>query len=201
MKKWQMGLGVLLVAGLALAGLFINGGTEAAKGKQGQGAAPTNQLSETGQEPAKGAQPAAPKPGFPAPDFTLNDMQGNPVKLSDLKGKRVLVNFWASWCPPCQAEMPELVAKSEKYKDKIVFLGVNLTSQDPKADGPKKFVEKFNVKYPNLMDVKGEVGSLYQVTGIPTTITIGADGVIVDRHMGGMSGDQMEQMIQNLLKE
>lgn len=188
MKKWQTALGILVVAGLALAAVVGNLG---ARGKEsGQGAT----------APA-GEKPALPQPGYPAPDFKLQDMEGKTVRLSDFKGKPVLINFWASWCPPCNAEMPDLVKKSEAYKDRIVFLGVNLTQTESEAEGPKKFIEKYNVQFRTLLDEKGEAANLYQALGIPTTVTVAPNGVIVDRFTGAMTEDTMERFIQNLLKK
>ncbi|MFC4767710.1 TlpA family protein disulfide reductase [Effusibacillus consociatus] len=192
MKNWQIGLGIVVVAGLALSAVFTNiGGKET---NPGQGNPPTTQ-QPTGQKPA------LPQPGHPAPDFALQDITGKTVKLSDLKGKPVLINFWASWCGPCRMEMPDLVKKSEAYKDQIVFLGVNLTDTETDPEGPRKFLKEFNVKYPNLLDQDGQVASLYQALGIPTTVTIGPDGIVVDRIQGAMPEVTMERIIQNLVKK
>ncbi|WP_018130681.1 TlpA family protein disulfide reductase [Effusibacillus pohliae] len=191
MKNWKMMLGIL-VAGVALSAVFMNIGNQGAK--QGQG-------TPAGQQPAAGQQQALPQPGYPAPDFALKDLEGNTVKLSDLKGKRVLINFWASWCDPCRKEMPDLVKKSETYKDQIVFLGINLTNSDQDAQARQQFLQEFKVKYRNLLDEDGGVATAYQVVGIPTTVTVDPSGVVVDRLQGTMSEAMMERVIQNLLKK
>lgn len=195
MKNWQMGLGVLVIAGLALSAIFMNNGStgdNTGTPSNTGTAAPTEQTKQ---------KPELPQPGYQAPDFTLTDMDGKTVKLSDFRGKPVLINFWASWCPPCRAEMPDLVKKSEKYKDQIVFLGVNLTTTEQDAEGPKKFLKEFNVQYQNVLDEKGTVGSDYQALGIPTTVTVDKNGIVVDRIQGMMNEAVMERTIQKLLKK
>ncbi|MFC4767018.1 TlpA family protein disulfide reductase [Effusibacillus consociatus] len=140
-----------------------------------------------------------PRPGYMAPDFTLKDLDGNRVKISELKGKKVLINFWASWCPSCKAEMAELVEMSQKYKDQIAFYGVNLTATD-NEEAVKNFVREYNIQFPTLMDRDGLVGNQYQATAIPVTITIDSDGMIMDRHDGQLSKAVMEGIIKKLLK-
>ncbi|WP_018130228.1 TlpA family protein disulfide reductase [Effusibacillus pohliae] len=140
-----------------------------------------------------------PRPGYMAPDFTLQDLNGNQVKLSDLKGKKVLLNFWASWCPPCKAETPDLVEMSEKYKDQVAFYGVNLTVTDVE-EGVKQFAADYRIRYPILMDRDGRVANLYQANAIPMTVTIDRNGFIVDRRDGQLSKSAMENMIKKLLE-
>ncbi|MGY0692743.1 TlpA disulfide reductase family protein [Virgibacillus sp. FSP13] len=90
-----------------------------------------------------------------APDFELETLEGETVRLSDYKGKRVLVNFWATWCPPCRAEIPDL----EKLYDKkdVTILAVNLTESEKSEDNFTDFVEKFEMTFPVLMDVNSDV--------------------------------------------
>ncbi|GAX91666.1 TlpA family protein disulfide reductase [Effusibacillus lacus] len=140
-----------------------------------------------------------PRAGYTAPDFTLKDSNGNEVKLSELKGKKVFINFWASWCPPCKAEMPDLVEMSQKYKDQIAFYGINLTVQDNEEEA-KKFIREFKIGFPTLMDRDGSVAKQYQVFAIPMTVTIDKNGMIVDRRDGQLSKVAMEGMIQKLME-
>lgn len=196
MKNWQMGLGVLVVAGLALSAIFLNTGNNGTNT-----GTPTDKGTAAPTDQGNGQKPSLPQPGYQAPDFTLTDMDGKTVKLSDFRGKPVLINFWASWCPPCRAEMPDLVKKSEQYKDQVVFLGVNLTTTEQDPDGPKKFLKEFNVKYQNVLDKDGKVGSEYQALGIPTTVTVDKNGLVVDRNQGMMNESTMERVIQRLLKK
>ncbi|WP_018131604.1 TlpA family protein disulfide reductase [Effusibacillus pohliae] len=194
MKNWQIGVGALVIVGLAICAIFGNAGSNTTAPNSSAGTAATGQ-------PSTEQKAELPLPGYQAPDFTLTDMNGKTVKLSDFRGKPILVNFWASWCPPCRAEMPDLVKKSEQYGDKVIFLGVNMTTSEQDPEGPKKFLKEFHVKYQNLLDDKAKVAELYQAVGIPTTVTIDPKGIVVDRFQGMMNESTMERAIQKLLKK
>ena len=143
-----------------------------------------------------------PREGFYAPDFTLDSLQPGQVKLSDLRGKVLVVNFWTSWCPPCRAETPALEAAFEAYKESnVVVLGVNLTDQDSLPD-VKSFVQEYKLTYPILLDRDGAVGLLYQLNGLPTTFFINRRGVIRTVIVGGpMSETFIRSKIEALLQE
>jgi cytochrome c biogenesis protein CcmG/thiol:disulfide interchange protein DsbE len=119
----------------------------------------------------------------PAPDFTLNLFTGyegntgkNPVKLSDLKGKVVVLNFWASWCIPCAEEAEDLQAVYEQYKDRgVVFLGVDWTDIEGDA---LNYLKRFGISYANGPDLQTKIGPLYRLTGVPETYVIDRDGNI-----------------------
>jgi len=145
---------------------------------------------------------ASPREGFLAPDFTLVSLQGEELKLSDLRGKIVVVNLWATWCLPCRAETPALERTYRQYKDAgVVILGVNLTNQDS-VNEVESFVQEFSLSYPILLDRDGQVGILYQIQGIPTTFFIDRDGVIRTAVVGGpMSETFIRSKIEALLKE
>jgi peroxiredoxin len=144
----------------------------------------------------------SPREGFLAPDFTLDTLDGNKVTLSELRGKIVVVNLWATWCLPCRAETPALEKSYEQYKDSgVVVLGVDLTSQDLVSD-VKSFVQEFKLTYPILLDQAGNVGYLYQLKGIPTTFFINREGIIRTVAVGGpMSEIFIRSKIEALLKE
>lgn len=144
----------------------------------------------------------SPREGFLAPDFTLDTPDGSKVTLSELRGKIVVVNLWATWCLPCRAETPALEKAYEQYKNSgVVILGVDLTSQDSVSD-VKSFVQEFKLTYPILLDQAGNVGYLYQLRGIPTTFFINREGIIRTEVVGGpMSETFIRSKIEALLKE
>lgn len=144
----------------------------------------------------------SPREGFLAPDFTLDTLDGNKITLSDLRGKIVVVNFWATWCLPCREETPALEKAYEQYKHSgMVILGLNLTNQDSVND-VEFFVQEFGLTYPILLDQDGSVGYLYQVKGLPTTFFINREGTIRTVLVGGpMSETFIRSKIEALLKE
>ncbi len=122
--------------------------------------------------------------GFLAPDFTLTALDGSTVQLSSLRGKPVIVNFWATWCPPCRAEMPELEEVWQKYKrGDLMLLGVNQGENAATVNRFKQQIVDFS--FPVLLDTRREVGSLYGVRAMPTTFFIDAAGRIQDVKVGG----------------
>ena len=144
----------------------------------------------------------SPREGFLAPNFTLDTLDGNKVTLSDLRGKIVVVNIWATWCPPCRAETPALEKSHEQYKDSgVVILGVDLTNQDSLSD-VNSFLQEFKLTYPILLDRDGSVGYLYQIKGLPSTFFINRNGIIRTVVVGGpMSETFIRSKIEALLKE
>ena len=145
----------------------------------------------------------SPREGFLAPDFTLDTLDGNRVTLSELRGKVVVVNFWATWCLPCRAETPALEKSYAQYKDSgVVILGVNLTNQDVVSE-VESFVQEFELTYPILLDRDGSVSnSLYQIRGLPTTFFVNREGIIRTVLVGGpMSETFIRSKIEALLQE
>ncbi|HSV85511.1 MAG TPA: TlpA disulfide reductase family protein [Levilinea sp.] len=126
-----------------------------------------------------------PRPGFYAPDFELLTPQGNPVRLSDLRGRPVILNLWASWCPRCKAEMLMLEnVHRQNEAEGLVVLAVNLTYQDS-AQSAIQFLNENGLTFPVLMDVDGVVGRRYQVRALPTTFFIDRSGRIHSLELGG----------------
>src|SRR5690625_3326828 len=119
-----------------------------------------------------------------APDFELKNLKGETVKLSDYRGKTVMLNFWASWCPPCRVEMPHMETYYQDYKDEdnVEILAVNMTTLERGSqDKVPEFVSKHNLTFPVLLDEKGVVKDLYKVMVYPTTYIINPEGIITDR--------------------
>ena len=147
--------------------------------------------------------PPSPQVGFAAPDFTLNDLTDRPLKLSDLRGKVVLINLWAEWCPPCRAEMSALNNVYTQYKDQgLVVLGLNTTFQDDE-NAARTFVQSLNLSFPIVFDRDGVTSrQRYQLQAMPTSFFVGRDGVIRDIVLGGpMSEALITSKLQNLLNE
>ncbi len=117
-----------------------------------------------------------------SPDFTLPALDGSTFKLSGQRGKLVVVNFWATWCGPCRAEMPALEAFHRSHPDDVVIVGVDVSEQ---KDIVAQFVRDVGVTYPIALDTSGQVSELYRVSGLPTTYFIGPDGSVRDMVIGG----------------
>lgn len=149
-----------------------------------------------------GGQIPAPGEGFLAPDFALQDSQGQTVRLSDLRGQPVMVNFWASWCAPCKAEMPAMQEVYDAYADQgFTILAVNTTFQDDRANADA-FAAERGLTFPLLYDLDGAVSSQYQVRSMPSTFFVGADGTIRKVVYGGpMAEAMLRAEIERLLAE
>lgn len=132
--------------------------------------------------------------GSKAPDFVLTTLTGEKVKLSDFKGKKVMLNFWATWCPPCKAEMPEMEQFYKQKDNDLVLLAVNI---DPQND-VKGFATKDGITFPILLDKDGSVNNLYQILSIPTTYFIDRNGIIKNKYSGSMKLDMMKQFTDGL---
>jgi peroxiredoxin len=134
------------------------------------------------------------KVGAKAPDFELKTLAGDTVKLSDLKGKKVMLNFWATWCPPCKAEMPAMEEFHKEAGDDVVILAVNI---DPHLD-VKAFVDENKITFPIPLDEEDKVNEAYQVLSIPTTYFIDTKGNIGNKYIGAMNLDAMKQYTKDL---
>ncbi len=149
-----------------------------------------------------GRKPVA-EVGRAGPDFLLETPQGGTLRLSDLQGQPVLLNFWATWCPPCREEMPELVAAYERYRGQgMVIVGVNLQEADEKV---LEFALEFGVAFPLVIDRSSQVGEVWRldgpVRGIPTSYFIDASGVIRSRYFGPMPEEAIEEGLAKILPE
>lgn len=135
-----------------------------------------------------------------APDFELTTLDGDAVKLSDYKGKKVILNFWTTWCPPCRAEMPHM----QKYYDEqatadnVEILAVNLTKEDHGLKKIEAFKEEYELSFLIPMDEKGEIGSLYQAVTIPTSYILDTQGRVQTKFVGPMDQATIEQKIANM---
>jgi cytochrome c biogenesis protein CcmG, thiol:disulfide interchange protein DsbE len=141
------------------------------------------------------------KAGFLAPDFLLKDPQGETFQLAELAGQPVLVNLWASWCPPCRAEMPAMQRVYEEYQAQgFVILAVNATDQD-NLNAANAFVESLGLTFPILLDPSGEVSAAYEVRALPSSFFIDREGIIREVVVGGpMSEALLRIRVQQILE-
>lgn len=134
-----------------------------------------------------------------APDFKLTTLDGKQMKLSDYKGKKVILNFWATWCPPCKAEIPDLEKFYTSYKDKdVIILGVDLTQSEKSQNTVKEFVKSYGITYSVPLDIEGSVSEMYKVTGIPTSYIIDTQGIIRQKVVGPMDFEGMKNMLDSI---
>jgi len=138
---------------------------------------------------------ASPSIGLPAPDFTLTSLEGKKVRLSDLQGKIVLINFWATWCAPCRLEMPLIEERAERYSSQLAVLGVNF---DEPQDQVQSFVDELGLRFDVLLDPGAQVQDLYQVRGYPTSLFVDEAGIVRFIHIGFLSEEQMDRYLRDL---
>ncbi|MGZ3495991.1 MAG: TlpA family protein disulfide reductase [Vulcanimicrobiaceae bacterium] len=134
--------------------------------------------------------------GQPAPSFTIADVSGKPQALQAYRGHVVVMNLWASWCPPCRAEMPDLQRLYEAYKTRnVVVLGVN---QGESPERARTFAQSLGIHFPILIDQQQQYGRVYAALGLPTTIVIDPQGTVVRGFDGPLSYDQMVAAVKPL---
>lgn len=184
-KRIPIFLGLILVLGLIYGVIYFTKGSKESSKK--------NPAAKTKE---------APKEGFLAPQFSLYDLSGNQVRLTDFRGKVILLNFWASWCSPCRREIPSLERLYQKRKDKG-FEIVAVNSERASASQIASFSEKFGMSFPILLNPKRDVGNKYWVRAIPTSFLLDKNGVIRWKIVGGREWDDSYVLgrIDQLLKE
>ena len=139
----------------------------------------------------------SPFTGYPAPDFTLSDTAGRPVALHSYRGHPVWINLWATWCPPCQIEMPEMQQIYTRYQSRgLVILGVD---EQEDAASVLAFVQPRALTWPFLLDADGAVARRYYLTGLPLHVFVDAAGVIRATAAGGLDAPTMEADVRLIL--
>mgnify|MGYP001189077504 CR=1 FL=1 len=149
----------------------------------------------------KNAQQGPVKVGQPVPAFNLTTFDGQVVSTTDLKGKVIVVNFWASWCKPCEQEAAELEEAWQSYRetDQVYFFGVDYVDTETQA---KKYIEKFNITYPNGPDLRTSISQLFRITGVPETYVIDKNGNLANAKIGPYESlAEIKQMIDPLISE
>jgi thiol-disulfide isomerase/thioredoxin len=186
--------GLLLGLAIGVAVFFGFPSSDEAPGAARPAATDASSEAVSGLPAAQSA--AAPVVGAPAPDFELTSLDGASLRLTDLRGQVVALNFWATWCAPCRDEMPLLEAALEKYgAEGLAILAIDA---DEPASLVTDFRDELGVSLPLLLDPGGEVQQLYRVRGYPTTYFVDRDGVIQVQHMGILSEGQLERYLGSL---
>ena len=146
----------------------------------------------------KSERPKPPRPGEKAPDFTLNDLDGKAVSLSDFRGKVVLISFWASWCGPCRVEIPHMIKVYDELRDQgFEILAVNLREDSGRV---RAFVSEYDMRFPILLDPQGKVGGAYFVRGIPTSVFVDREGIITAVHTGSLTDTALRRYVNDLMQ-
>lgn len=165
----------------------------------------TGGSESTTAEEASGETAADARPVIPAVDFELEDQYGNIHRLEDYRGKTIFLNFWATWCPPCKAEMPDIQKLYEKFstegEDAVIVLGVAAPNmgQEGSEEEIAAFMEKKGYTYPVLMDTEGELFASYGIMSFPTTFMIDRDGNVFGYVSGMLSADMMDSIVRQTL--
>ncbi len=142
---------------------------------------------------------AMPKEGEAIPDFTLSTLDGRQVRLSDLRGSPVLINFWATWCGPCKQEMPLIVEQYNWNKGRgLRVLAIDTLAND-NVDDMRAFAKQFNMNFDVLVDKTDAVAGGWNVMGLPTTFFVKSDGIVAKVHVGQMTADQLKEYMQLIL--
>ena len=150
---------------------------------------------KTGEE--DGIRKTLPKEGDDAPLFSLKLLDDGEFRLADMKGKPVVLNFWASWCHPCRIEAPVLQRVYAQYKDKgVIFIGIALQDTEAKARG---YIKEFSITFPNGLDTTGHIGEAYKMYGIPKTFIIGKDGKFSYIHTGEIAEPDLARETEKVL--
>lgn len=192
MRRIWLGFG----AGLLVITLAVACGSQTNPTESGSSSETRSNLAEASVS-KDGNQPDSLERGQQAPDFTLTFADGETVNLSDWHGQPVLINFWATWCSPCRAEMPEIVEAFERYQEEgLVVVGVNVQES---ADKAGEFAEEFQMSFPIALDSRGEVRQLYQVRGLPTTFFIDREGRLTVSWSGLLTKDLLAEYLSEIL--
>ena len=150
--------------------------------------------------PTEAMEPTAPEQSqaetFPAPDFTVYDLAGNPVRLSDGFGKPLVLNFWASWCGPCQMEMPDFQEKYLELGEEVTFLMINMTDGSRETvEKAASFIQSAGYSFPVFYDTTVEAAIAYQVYSLPTTYFLDANGSVIAHATGAINKETLQKGI------
>ena len=198
LNNWRLGPPSSKSASLAMVALGLIAGLGAGAILFWERPLLTPPLTVTTSPPATvvNRPPPAPVEGAAAPDFTLEDLEGQAITLSTLQGHPIIINFWATWCGHCAEEMPLFQQSHERYHDDgLVILGVNSGDRDEEVSA---FASYFNLTFKLLLDRNAAVSNLYRVRGLPTTFFVDRNGIIVWRHVGTLNSADLNYHLSSL---
>ena len=208
MKKKKTILVVALAFVLLLGGAYVfynrlaQGATPDQLAVQGASAAgQTEQDADTPQEEDKGEEEGQEPEKVLAPDFTVYDLDGNAVQLSDFIGKPIVLNFWASWCGPCQMEMPDFHEKYLQLGEKVNFLMINMTTGRETQESAIAFIEKNDYSFPIFYDTQSDAAMTYGAYSLPTTYFIDAEGYAIAQATGAIDAETLQRGIDMILPQ
>lgn len=153
---------------------------------------PTAPAQQETPPPSETSAPAQPQL---APDFTVYDREGNAVTLSSFRGKPVVLNFWTSWCGPCQGEMPEFDALYQELGGEVTFLMINVTTSEQNREAPEKFIAEQGYTFPVYYDLEGTASSAYGISAFPTTFFVGPQGEAAAYAVGAINSSLLRKGI------
>lgn len=190
MKKWVI---IIVVAALFSWAIYDFAVKDDTKNAEQQTESTTTEKETDKTETKEDKEPVTGlERGNIAPDFELETVDGETVKLSDYRGQKVLLNFWATWCPPCRAEMPDMQKFHEKYDDGVI-LAVNLTETEQSPENVDEFLEKYGITFAVLSDASTEVATLYNASALPTSYLIDTEGKVHNIAVGALNYEMMVQ--------
>ena len=178
------------ILSLALAALMLFSFASCEKDDPIETLAPENSTHTHTEDSGEAIEPQM------ADDFTVYTASGDPVKLSDMRGKPVVLNFWASWCPPCKAEMPDFDEICKEYDGKVTFMMVNLTDGvQETVESARNFIHMMEYSFPVYYDTDMDASNTYGIQSIPTTFFIDAEGKLIAYASGAMDGETLKRGI------
>lgn len=187
MKKWIFIIVLIGVVGWTVSEFVMDNDSK----KQSE-AEPENDITAIDSETETGLEK-----GDVAPDFTLKTIDGETVQLSDLRGEKILLNFWATWCPPCRAEMPDMQKYHEVHDDGII-LAVNLVETEQNMGQIEDFLTEYGITFQILLDESTEVSSLYDAHALPTSYLIDKEGDIYMKAIGAIDYDLLVEQFNEM---
>lgn len=176
---------------LALVLVVLIGGSVFAYNSLSGKAGANNSVSDSQQSQSEAEEKAK--------DFTVYDGERNEVKFSDMAGKPIVVNFWATWCPPCKQELPYFNNVYKEIGNEVTFMMVNLTDGErDTVESVKRFVEENGYEFPVYFDMSSDAAYAYNISSIPMTVFIDKDGTLIDYHIGAMSESTLRSYIEKI---